>query len=68
MALTVGYYATYSCRYVLTLDEPAATIFWIEGHSEVVVAGLSEMVVNFCQTVQLDIEGNSILIVTSMRF
>jgi hypothetical protein len=37
------------------LDAPVATVFWVEEHSEDVVAGLSEMVINFCQTEQLDI-------------
>ena len=55
MALTVGYYPMYSCRYVVTLDEPPATVFRVEECSEDVVAGSSEMVINFCQTVQLDI-------------
>ena len=55
MALIVGYDPTYTCRQVLTLDEPAATVFLVEECSEDVVAASSEVVINFCQTVQLDI-------------
>jgi hypothetical protein len=36
-------------------DEPAATVSWVEEGYEDVVVGSSEMVVNFCQTVQLDV-------------
>jgi len=55
VALIVGYDPTYTCRQVLTLDEPAATVFLVEERSEYVVAASSEVVINFCQTVQLDI-------------
>jgi len=68
MALIVGYDPTYTCRQVLTLDELAATVFLVEERSEDVVAGSSGMVINFCQTVQLDIQGNIIFIITSKRF
>lgn len=55
MAPIVGYDPACPCRQILTLDKPAATVFLVEERSEDMVAGSSEMVINFFQTVQLDI-------------
>jgi hypothetical protein len=44
-------------------DKTAATVFRVEERYEDVVVGSSEIVVNLCQTLQLDIQGNNIFIV-----